>query len=375
MFVQRPPLGWNSWNTFGDKISDELIRQTADAMVTLGYKDAGYEYLVIDDCWSLRDRDENGCLVPDPEKFPHGMKALADYVHSKGLKFGMYSCSGLRTCAGYPSSYDHEYQDAATFASWGVDFLKYDHCYFPKSDEGRHRYLMMAMAIKASGRDILFSACNWGTDESWKWMRSAGADMYRSTGDIFDNFRSFADIAISQFPNFCMSAPGCFNDIDMLTVGMFGKGNVGVGKACDLEEYKTQFGLWCYFGAPLMLGGDIRSMDPDCKALLQNPRLLALNQDKDVRTPYLVKSDRGGYQFFRLLENNEFCIGLFNLSDQKQSTEIMFSECGVPFASGYGFSLRDEFTGEDLGVRRDDFFTDIPAHGCRLIRAKFVKVK
>ena len=175
MLASRPPLGWNSWNTFGEHINDRLIREMADCMVEQGWLSAGYEYLVIDDCWSLRERDENGLLVPDPEKFPCGMKAVADYVHSKGLKFGMYSCAGVMTCASYPSSYDHEFTDAKTFASWGVDFLKYDFCNFPESGNCRGRYQTMSMALKASGRNILFSACNWGREDPWKWMRSVGA--------------------------------------------------------------------------------------------------------------------------------------------------------------------------------------------------------
>ena len=184
MIASLPPLGWNSWNTFGEHISDSLIREMADYMVDKGWLAAGYEYLVIDDCWSLRDRDENGLLVPDPAKFPHGMKALADYVHSKGLKFGMYSCAGVMTCASYPSSYDHEFVDARTFASWGVDFLKYDFCNFPESGDCLNRYQTMSMALKASGRDILFSACNWGRYDPWKWMRSRGAHMYRYHGQL-----------------------------------------------------------------------------------------------------------------------------------------------------------------------------------------------
>ena len=158
MLAKKPPMGWNSWNTFGPNINEALIMETADAMVSLGYRDAGYEYLVIDDCWSLKERGADGRLVPDPEKFPHGMKYVADYVHEKGLKFGMYSCAGLRTCAGYPSSYDHEYVDAQTFAGWGVDFLKYDFCNFPENADCKNRYLRMSMALKATGRPILFSA-------------------------------------------------------------------------------------------------------------------------------------------------------------------------------------------------------------------------
>ena len=198
MIAERPPMGWNSWNTFGKDINEELIFETADTMVEKGYLEAGYTYLVIDDCWALKERDEKGDLVPDPEKFPHGMKAVADYVHSKGLKFGMYSCAGILTCAGYPSSYDHEFQDAALFASWGVDYLKYDYCNFPKNADGMNRYHTMSMALKATGREICFAACNWGSEQSWNWMRSIGAHTYRSTGDIFDNFRSFMGIFQSQ---------------------------------------------------------------------------------------------------------------------------------------------------------------------------------
>lgn len=209
MLAKTPPMGWNSWNTFGADISEKLILETADAMVEKGYRDAGYEYLVIDDCWSLKERDAEGRLVPDPEKFPHGMKYVADYVHSKGLKFGMYSCAGLRTCAGYPSSYDHEYVDAQTFADWGVDFLKYDFCNFPATGNCKARYHRMSMALKATGRDILFSACNWGQQEPWKWMASIGAHMYRSTWDINDSYKSFRDIALSQIENLCMSGSGC----------------------------------------------------------------------------------------------------------------------------------------------------------------------
>ena len=147
MIAERPPMGWNSWNTFGERIDEKLIFETADILVERGYKDAGYEYLIIDDCWALRERDEKGCLVPDPEKFPHGMKAVADYVHKKGLKFGMYSCAGVLTCAGYPSSYDHEFEDAKQFAEWGVDYLKYDYCNFPENADCVNRYHMMSMAL------------------------------------------------------------------------------------------------------------------------------------------------------------------------------------------------------------------------------------
>ena len=180
MYIKRPPMGYNTWNTFGSNINDALIRETADAMVEKGLLEAGYEYLVIDDCWSLRNRDpKTDRLVPDPEKFPSGMRNLADYVHSKGLKFGMYSCAGVRTCANYPGSFDHEFLDAQTFAEWGVDFLKYDYCFRPDRIDGPLLYRRMGQALRACGRDILFSACNWGADNVGAWARGAGADMYR----------------------------------------------------------------------------------------------------------------------------------------------------------------------------------------------------
>ena len=289
--AQLPPMGWNSWNTFGWQINEKLIFEMADLMASQGYREAGYEYLVIDDCWSLRERGKDGRIVPDPEKFPNGMKAVADYVHSKGLKFGMYSCAGVRTCAGYPGSYDHEFVDAQTFADWGVDFLKYDFCNFPQSGNCKARYLTMSMALKATGREILFSACNWGAEEPGEWMRAIGAHMYRSTGDIMDNFVSFTDIVKSQLSKLCMSGNHCFNDMDMLTVGMAGKGNVGLGKVCSYEEYRLQFVLWCLCGVPLMMGADLRSLAPEYRALMLNSALLRINQDAECRPPYIVRRD------------------------------------------------------------------------------------
>lgn len=394
MHVALPPLGWNSWNTFGSNISDELIRETARIMKEKGYLEAGYEYIVIDDCWSLRERDENGKLVPDPKKFPYGMKALADYVHSLGFKFGMYSCAGVMTCAGYPSSYDHEYEDAKQFAEWGVDFLKYDFCYFPENADNRHRYATMSMALKASGRDILLSACNWGSGEPWKWMKSVGAGMYRSTGDIFDNFRSFSEIFKSQMNNFCMSGPGCFNDIDMLTVGMYGKGNVGLGAKCTDEDYRTQFSMWAMFSAPLMLGGDVRNMNEFCEKLVLNKDLLRINQDEECRPPYVSYRGRvicSGFEengetvgwrefpdcglvMIKHMSNNEFALAYFNLAEYPATITGTFADMGIPYKSGVGLELKDVFTGENLGVKRDYYNALVPAHGCKVYLAKMQHV-
>ena len=395
MIAKLPPLGWNSWNTFGEKISDSLIREMADILVARGYREAGYEYLVIDDCWSLRDRDENGMLVPDPEKFPFGMKALADYVHSKGLKFGMYSCAGVMTCAGYPSSYDHEFVDAATFASWGVDFLKYDFCNFPETGDCRTRYQTMSMALKATGRDILFSACNWGQKEPWKWMRSVGAHMYRSTGDIMDNYRSFTDIFQSQLDNLSMSAPGAFNDMDMLTVGMSGKGNVGVGRVCTYEEYRMQFALWCLCGVPLMMGADLRNIAPEYETLMKHPGLLRIDQDEECRSPYLIRKSsvftsnpdpkdgempwkvlpEHAYTIFRHLSGGEFALAFINLSEAEETIHCELVDLGLPVSSGYALEVSDVFTGDSFGRKTDYFNQRVPGHDMRLFLCRLVKAR
>lgn len=372
MLIKTPPMGWNSWNTFAEKVNEEIVMQTADIIIEKGYKDCGYEYVVIDDCWSLRERSEDGKLVPDPEKFPHGMKYVADYVHSKGLKFGMYSCAGVRTCADYPGSYGHEYTDAKTFAEWGVDYLKYDFCHFPKSANCKNAYLTMGLALRASGRDILFSACNWGVENPAAWMRSVGADMYRSTGDIFDNYKSMKDILLSQEENFGGSAPGCFNDIDMLIVGMYGKGNVGVEGGCTDEEYKTHFAMWCMFGTPLMIGGDIRNMNEYCEKLMKNEMLIAINQDEECRTPYRVQSNywEECRVYIKILSDNRLAVALVNMADKECTVPFYFAEAGIPYSTNIGLELTDVFTGENLGIKRDYFNVKLKEHDCAVYIAE-----
>ena len=373
ILAKTPPMGFNTWNTFGPDINEQMVLEMADVMAEKGYRDAGYKYVVIDDCWSLRERDENGNLVADPEKFPHGMKYVGDYIHSKGLKFGMYSCAGIRTCAGYPASFDHEFQDARTFASWGVDFLKYDFCYFPSFANCQHRYLTMAQALRASGRDILFSACNWGVQEPWNWMRSVGAHMYRSTGDIWDNFPSTAGIMKSQMGNFNANAAGCFNDMDMLTVGMGGQGNVGDANCNTYGEYEMQFAYWCFCAAPLMMGADLRKVGEEYRTLLQHKELIRLNQDPECRPPYKVCENNGYTVFIRHLADGEFAIGVFNLHQDPRYAEITFAELGVPVNAGVKLALTDVITGESIPAKRDDLFVYVPGHSCKIFRAKFVR--
>lgn len=373
MLAKTAPMGWNSWNTFGRNIDEKLIYEIADVMAEDGYLEAGYEYLVIDDCWSEKQRDVHGRLVPDHIKFPHGMKVIADYVHSKGLKFGMYSCAGTLTCDGYPSSFDHEFVDAQTFAEWGVDFLKYDFCHFPKTADCKTHYRRMAMALKATGRPILFSACNWGVQEPWEWMQGAGAQMYRSTGDIVDNFKSIMSIADSQEANLGYNGPYCYNDMDMLVVGMYGKGNVGLG-GCNDAEYRTHFALWCLFSVPLMIGADIRSITPESKALLLNKELIRIDQDPEARAPYRIWDDAEGRRsYIKHLSDGEYIIAYFNPAETDATVWANFEDAGLQYGAGYDFELTDIFTGETVGRYGEYYNPMVPAHDCKLYRAKIVK--
>ncbi len=374
MLVNKPPMGWNTWNTFGHEISDALVRESTDAFVEQGLKDAGYQYVVIDDCWSKKVRDpETDRLVAEPEKFPEGMKAVADYVHGKGLKFGMYSCAGQRTCGDYPGSFDHEFLDAETFASWGVDFLKYDFCYKPVGVDGQLLYRRMGMALRASGRDILFSACNWGSDDVWSWIRSTGAHMYRSTGDIFDNPESYRKIALSQLHKLGASAPQCFNDVDMLTVGMYGKGLVGT-TGCGDADYRSQFALWCMYSAPLMLGCDIRHMNAQTHALVTNRDLIRIDQDAEARPPIATFHpwNEKLMTLFKHLDDGSYALGFFNLGEEDAETFATFSDFGLPAAAGYDLALESVFDEERL-VSREYLRLNVPAHDCRVYIAKLQK--
>lgn len=374
-----PPMGWNSWNTFTWDINEELIRQVADVFVAEGYKDAGYEYIVIDDCWSLRERDAEGKLVADPAKFPGGMKALADYIHSKGLKFGMYSCAGTHTCAGYPGSFEHEFQDAAQFAEWGVDYLKYDYCYKPRTMDGELLYRRMSLALKNSGRDILFSACNWGEDNVHTWIRSSGAHMYRSTGDIQDNWESVKKLATSQLDKASYTGSFCHNDMDMLVVGMHGGSNndyIGKIGGCTDTEYKTHFALWSMMGSPLMIGCDIRNADDVTKSILLNDEIIRINQDPEARGCYAVypdpqwQSGSGCFVLVKVLADGDLAIGFFNLGEGQREISLPFWELGLSYSSQVTLSLYDCFEKKQLGDFRERFAPVVPSHDCLILRGR-----
>ncbi|MBD8841628.1 glycoside hydrolase family 27 protein [Paenibacillus sp. FSL K6-4396] len=377
-----PALGWNSWNTFTWDINEQLIRDVADVFVSEGYLAAGYEYIVIDDCWSLKERDANGNLVADPEKFPSGMRALSDYIHNKGLKFGMYSCVGTHTCAGYPGSFEHEFQDAALFAEWGVDYLKYDYCFKPRHISGELLYKRMSLALKNCGRDILFSACNWGADDVYDWIRESGAHMYRSTGDIRDNWDSAKELALSQLGKQSYTGSFCHNDMDMLIVGMYGGSNndyIGSIGGCNDIEYKTHFSLWSMMGSPLMIGCDVRKANQITKDILLNPDLIAINQDVEARGAYRIKPEPQWFHtddvfmLVKVLTDGDLAIGFFNLSDNQRELSLQFWDMGLPYAAGYALSLYDCWEHKELGVFRERFAPVVAAHDCLIVRAKLVK--
>jgi alpha-galactosidase len=377
----KPSLGWNSWNTFTWDINEQLIRDIADLFVKQGYKEAGYEYIVIDDCWSLKQRDDEGNLVADPAKFPSGMKALADYIHDKGLKFGIYSCVGTHTCAGFPGSFEHEFQDAKLFAQWGVDFLKYDYCFKPRHMSGENLYKRMSLALKNSGRNILFSACNWGYDQTHEWIRESGAHMYRSTEDIRDNWDTIKEIAISQLDKQRYTGAFCHNDMDMLVVGMYGGSNndfIGRIGGCSDTQYKTHFSLWSIMGSPLMIGCDIRNANDITQQILQNKELIAINQDLEGRGAYRIKPEPNWFHsddvfmLVKVLADGDLAIGFFNLSDSQREVPLLFWDIGLPYAAGFSLSLYDCWEHKELGVFKERFSPVIPAHDCLVVRAKLV---
>jgi alpha-galactosidase len=273
-----PPMGWNSWNKFACNVNEQTVRDSADAMVASGMRDAGYQYVVIDDCWH-GPRDANGFISADRQKFPSGIKALADYVHSKGLKFGIYSDAGRLTCGGRPGSQGHEYQDALTYARWGVDYLKYDWC-STGDRNAQEAYALMADALRQSGRDIVFSICEWGTAKPWLWAQNIG-NLWRTTGDISDDFGTkkkahdwehpMLQLLDWNEPLWPFAGPGHWNDADMLEVGNGGMTPV---------EYRSHFSLWAMMASPLMAGNDIAHMDDATKLILLNKEVIAIDQDK-----------------------------------------------------------------------------------------------
>ncbi len=366
-------MGWNTWNTFAEKINEELILRSADILAGSRLKKSGYEYIVIDDCWAKRSRDKNGRLVCDEQKFPHGMKYIADYIHKKGLKFGMYSCCGVMTCQAYPASCNYEYIDAETFAEWGVDFLKYDYCYKPDGLNGKDLYRRMGLALANCGRDILFSGCSWGADNTPEWIGTTGANMWRSTPDIFDTFDSIKTIIKSQYNILPYGGLGCFNDMDMLVVGMGGKGFVGL-KGCSADEYKLHFAVWCMLASPLMIGCDIRETDDVTMSILTNADLIAINQDARCNKPYIRLHD-GNEDLpiiIRALENGDLAVAFVNMTDGPAFFWVPTDDIGLPTFAHKTFAGKEIFSGDSVGAVNGTIQRHVAAHSAAVLRLSVV---
>jgi alpha-galactosidase len=365
-----PPMGWNSWNKFGCNVSEQLLRDMADAMVKSGMKDAGYKYVVIDDCWQV-SRDKNGNIVADPQRFPSGMKALADYIHSLGLKFGIYSDAGYRTCAGRPAGLGHEYQDAMQYAAWGVDYLKYDWCNTTTQD-AKASYALIRNALNASGRPIVLSICEWGTAKPWLWGEEVGGNLWRTTGDIQDRFEgklkwgngaccSYGMTAIldEQVGLASYAGPGHWNDPDMLEVGNGGMTDT---------EYQSHFSLWAELAAPLIAGNDMHNMRPEIRDILTNKEVIAVDQDPMGHEGTRVAKDGSLEVWSKQLSDGSRAVVLFNRDTSAHEITATWEELGYP--NHLSAEVRDLWQKKDLGKFTGKFSAQVASHGVVMVRVK-----
>jgi len=360
--AKTPPMGWNSWNKFGCDVSEQLIRSVADAMISSGLKDAGYQYVVIDDCWQV-SRDDSGNIVPDPQRFPSGIKALADYVHSKGLKFGIYSDAGTGTCQNRPGGRGYEFQDARQYAQWGVDYLKYDWCNH-STQNSQASYSIMRDALQKSGRPIVFSLCEWGSTQPWLWAKDVG-NLWRSTGDITDKWSSqrkddgLGVVEILDLVNGLESyaGPGHWNDPDMLEVG-----NGGLNDT----EARAHFSLWCILAAPLMAGNDIRSMNAATREILTNKELIAVNQDPLGVQGRRVRREGNLEVWSKQLGDGGRAVALLNRGDAPGQISVSWTDLGYP--QTLNISVRDLWAGKDLGAMKGSYSATVPSHGAVVVR-------
>ena len=362
-----PPMGWNSWNTFATKVDEKLVQTVADAMVANGMRDAGYAYVNLDDGWSSKERDAAGNLVADPRRFPSGMKALADHLHAQGFKFGLYNCAGAQTCAGYPGGRDHEAQDAKRYASWGIDYLKYDWC---SSDGLKQRvvYPKMRAALTAatagSDRPIVFSMCEWGQSKPWTWADGT-AQLWRTTGDInatYDEKLSWSSgwkLILDQQPPLARYAgPGHWNDPDMLEVG-----NGPMTEA----EWRAHFSLWCVIAAPLIAGNDVRHMAPAVQDILTNRDVIAVDQDSlgQEGTRYVTGATREVWA--KPLSGGGWAVCLFNPGKGPATLDVRWAQ-DVPALAGHAYAVRDLWAHADRGDTATPFHGKLPSHDVALFR-------
>ena len=372
--AKTPPMGWNSWNKFHCDVSEKLIREIADAMVESGMRDAGYKYIVIDDCWQV-SRDAQGNIVPDPERFPSGMKALGDYIHGKGLKFGIYSCAGSLTCQGRPASRGYQFQDARTYASWGVDYLKYDWCN-SEEQNAKAAYKTMSDALKACARPIVFSICEWGDNKPWEWGAGIG-HLWRTTSDICDCYDCVIDwgglgvvnIIDKQAELQKYAGPGHWNDPDMLEVGNGGMTD---------DEYKTHFSMWSMLAAPLMAGNDLRNMNKSTKEILTNTDVIAINQDKlgQQATRFM---DMGETEIWaKPLMNGEIAICFMNRTNQVWKLDYNWQKQIMYFATEVDlkkkiYNVYDVWEHKAIGKTNEKLVKNVPAHGIVMVHLSEAK--
>jgi alpha-galactosidase len=353
-----PPMGFNNWNSTNCRaeFNESMVKGIADLFVEKGLKDAGYQYVNLDDCWALPERDADGKLVPDPVRFPHGIKAVADYVHSKGLKLGIYTSAGTKTCnsAGFPGALGHEYSDAQQFADWGVDYLKYDNCNNQGVD-AKLRYTTMRDALKATGRPIVYSICEWGENKPWQWAADVG-HLWRTTGDISDNWGSMLGILKQNLPLAEYAGPGHWNDPDMLEVGNGGMTDT---------EYRTHFSMWSVMAAPLLIGSDLRTASQETFDILDNKEVIAVDQDPLGKQGAVVSSEGGRWVVSKEMKDGSRAVALFNESGTAQRIATTAAAVGLPQASAY--TLRDLWQHKSYNTAGTISAT-VPAHGTVLVR-------
>lgn len=370
-----PPMGWNSWNTFQSKINEQLVRDIADIFERDGYKNAGYNYIIIDDCWSLHERDKDGNLVADPAKFPEGMKALADYVHSKGLKLGIYSDAGTQTCAGYPGSKGYEMQDARLFASWGIDYLKYDWC----NSQGLNTidsYTKIRDALYAAGRPIVLCICEWGNTQPWLWGKEIG-QLWRISGDItpcFDcivDHGSYKDWGIMKIVDLRndirkYAGPNGWNDYDMMEVG----------NGMTVTEDRTHFSIWCMLSTSLIMGNDLRSASPATNEILTNKNAVAINQDPLGVQAFKYKDIDSTEVWVKPLKNDEWAICFLNRKNKSVTLNFNWSDNFIKDPDfSYSVDFKNEkfkilniWTGKKTGTTRKPLTAVIPVHDVVMLR-------
>lgn len=364
--AKTPPMGWNSWNKYGcSGLNEKVVRETADAMAANGMKDAGYQYVVIDDCWQI-SRDADGNIVADPAKFPSGIKALADYIHSKGLKFGLYTDAGTKTCAGRPGTMGHEYQDAKQYAKWGVDYVKEDWCNTLPGQNSESSYTLFRNALAASGRPIVFSICEWGSTKPWLWAGPVG-NLWRATPDIqdcWDCHKRWGGNGVVEILDLMngiesYSGPGHWNDPDMLEVG-----NGGM----TTEEYQAHFSMWALFSAPLMAGTDISNMSKDTRDILLKRDVIAIDQDPLGQQGRRVRKDGDLEVWSKQLADGGRAVVLLNRGATPSTITAEWTDIGYP--ASLSATVRDLWSGKEASEQRGNYSAQVPSHGVVMVTVK-----